>query len=220
MSTPTQPRPKSPASAASKSPRDKLIAAGRELFFAHGFSRVSTDMLARRARTSKAALYRYFENASEILVEVMTNESKRFEAGVPLRCDTRREFDRAILDYGTRLLRFLNDPEVIRFSQLIHEEARAHPDVAATFYNAAYGATHKNLTEMIRHGVDSGYLDLRISPAEAAEQLVGMWESLRWTRALMGLNRRPYTSPESWSRSCIETLFGPAGSESGPRSKR
>lgn len=173
-------------------------------------------MLAREARTSKAALYRHFENASEILVEVLTNESKRFEAGVPLACETREEFFDAMIEYGTRLMRFLNDPEVIRFSQLIHEEARAYPVVAQTFFDAAYGAAHQNLTRMIGYGIDAGYLDVEMSPAETAEQLMGMWEPLRWTKALLGLSRRPYPRPADWAAKCVDALFQTTRDRAGP----
>lgn len=197
-------RPQTPA-------RQRIVAAGRKLFFAHGFAAVSTDMLAREARLSKATLYQHFDNLSDLLVEVLTTEGQRIgEREVP-RCETWPEFRDAVVAYGAGLLRFLNDPEVIRFSQLIHEEARRHPEVAERFYRAAYGASQRLITAMIRRGVDAGYLVGVGKPAEAAEQLLGMWTSRRWTRAIMGLSRRPFPRPEAWARRCVAVLFGPDG---------
>lgn len=193
-----------------ESPPDRIIAAGRKLFFQLGFERVSTDMIAKEAKVSKASLYKYFPNMSAVLTAVVRAEGARFETGVPIECESLEDLKAALIQYGTGLLRFLNDPEIIQFTKLMHEEARAHPKVAAEFYNAAYGQTHCNLSAMIAYGKKKGYVQRDLTADDMAEQLMGMWESLKFIRTVMGLTKKPYASPKDWAAKCVETLLGGA----------
>ena len=164
-------------------------------------------MIAKEAKLSKATLYKQFANLSEVLVAFLRLEAERFEAGVPTRADTWKDFRKAIIQYGTNLLRFLNDPEIIRFTQLVHEEARLHPAVAEPFFSAAIEQTHRQLVEMIAHAQKAGYIECVCTPSETAEQLLGMWEPMRWTKALVGLTPRPYPQPGAWAAKCVDALF-------------
>lgn len=189
------------------SPPARIIAAGRKLFLEMGFERVSTDMIAKEAKVSKASLYKYFPNMSEVLSAVVISEGEVFEAGFPSKCETLDELKAALIQYGGGLLKFLNDPETIQFTQLMHEEVRAHPKLASKFYDAAYGRCHGNISTMIEYGREKGYIVGELTSEEMAEQLVGMWESLRWVRAVIGLSKRPYASPKDWATKCVETLL-------------
>lgn len=165
-------------------------------------------MLAREAGVSKTTLYKYFPNMSAVLNAVVEAEAENFETGVPTECASCEELRDALSQYGANLLAFLNNPEIIEVTKLLHEEARAHPDLAAEFYNAAYGRTQKVLSAMIEQGKRDGYIDRPLTSDEMAEQLLGMWEPLRWTRAILGLIKKPYTSPKDWATKCVDTLLG------------
>lgn len=191
----------------SDSPPERILAAGRKLFFQLGFERVSTDMIAKEAKVSKASLYKYFPNMSAVLTAVVQAEGVRFEAGVPLECESLEDLKAALIQYGTGLLRFLNDPEIIQFTKLMHEEARAHPKVAAEFYHAAYGQTHRNLSAMIAYGKKKGYVQRDLTADDMAEQLMGMWESLKFIKTVLGLMKKPYANPRDWATKCVETLL-------------
>ncbi|MEO0586243.1 MAG: TetR/AcrR family transcriptional regulator [Planctomycetota bacterium] len=192
--------------------RERVLAAGRLLFFKHGFAAVSTDMIAKEAKLSKATLYKHFDNLADVLVAVIQVEADRIESGGPVFADTWPEFRVAMVRYGTNLLRFLNDPEIIRFTQLVHEEARLHPGVAQPFFSSALESTHRRITAMIEHADSCGYLDITCTPAETAEQLMGMWEPLRWSKALVGLSNRPYPRPGDWAEKCVHALLSPKAS--------
>ena len=190
-------------------PQERVLKAGRDLFFEHGFSAVSTDMLAKHAKVSKASLYKHYSNMSEVLVAVMRAEASRFETGVPNRAETWDDFRDALIQYGTNLLRFLNDPEIIRFTQLVYEESRLHPAVAGPFFSAALEETHRQIASLLKHGESVGYLECSCTPEETAEQLMGMWEPLRWTKALLGLTSKPYPQPKVWATKCVDALVKP-----------
>jgi TetR/AcrR family transcriptional repressor of mexJK operon len=191
--------------------------AAKELFFCKGFARVSTDDLAQAASVSKATLYRHFEGLNGVLRAVVEAEVESFEQGVPTVVETEGEFIEALISFGSQLLRFLNQPEIIRFSQLMFEEARSHHDLARDFYSCAYGRTQDDLSRLIQQGVDLGCLKSEHSASDLAEQLLGLWEGFGFIRALLGLTSQPFESPEQRSRSCVRILLhGCAGGPNIP----
>ncbi|MEM8821898.1 MAG: TetR/AcrR family transcriptional regulator [Pseudomonadota bacterium] len=190
------------------SPPDRIIKAARRLYFSQRVDTVSTDLLAREASVSKTTMYKYFPRMDDVLRAVVEGEAERFETGVPTIANGPDELRDLLVQYGERLLEFLNEAEIIQFGRLMHEEARTHPDVARTFYDAAYGRSHAKLSSLIEEGIDAGYVQSTLTAAELAEQLLGMWESLRYVQAQLALTDRPYEDPRGWSEKCVATLFG------------
>ncbi|MEO0694822.1 MAG: TetR/AcrR family transcriptional regulator [Pseudomonadota bacterium] len=190
-----------------ESPDSRIVKAGRALFFEHGFTRVSTDMIAKEASVSKATLYKYFPSMVEVLKAVTAVEAESFEAGTITDVNDIDELRDALVTYGTNLMRFLNDPEIIQFSQMMFEEAREHPDIAAEFYNAAYGRGLRRLSSMFEQAIDKGFFEPSCTPTEVSEQLLGMWEGLPFTRALMGVTKRPFPRPKEWCEKCVDQFL-------------
>lgn len=189
------------------SPPARIIAAGRKLFFERGFERVSTDALAREAKVSKASLYKYFPNMSEVLKGVVRAEGDSFEDSVPVKCETFEELRDALILYGVGALNFLNKPEIIQFCQLMMEEARAHPQIALRFYESAYQRSFESLKTMFEYGQSKGYLKADLYAGELAEMLMGMWEGIQWNKARMGLTVLPFPDPDSWATKCVDLLL-------------
>lgn len=189
------------------SPAARILKAGRKLFFEHGFEKVSTDALVKEAKVSKASLYKYFPNMSEVLKGVVGAEGDTFTASSPIEAETIEDLRIALTHYGVGVLRFLNKAEIIQFCQLMMEEARTHPEIAGKFYEAAYERSYKNITTMIEYGKSKGYIESVFSASELAEMLMGMWEGIRWNKARMGLVKRPFPSPEDWAKKCVDKLL-------------
>lgn len=200
---------------AASSPRSRILSAARELFFNQGFSRVSTDGLAQAASVSKATLYRHFDGLKGVLRSVVEGEVEKFEQGVSVDIATRDELEAALSRFGSNLLTVLNQAEIIKFSQLMFEEARSHPDLAADFYSSAYGRTQAVLSHLVQQGLDLELLRSELSAYELAEQLLGLWEGFGFIRALLGLTSKPYENPEEWSRRCVRTLLHGQGAGAG-----
>ncbi len=189
------------------SPRTRILTAARALFFEMGFTRVSTDRLAKEARVSKASLYKHFPSMSAVLEAVVNSEGDSFDTGLPMQPTTYEELRSSLTEYGTALLSFLNNPEILQFCHLMHEEAREHPEVASVFYQAAYGRSLKNLRMMFESAFDSGCFHSNLSATDLAEQLMGSWESVKWTKALMGVSKKPFSNPKSWAKKCVDVLL-------------
>lgn len=188
-------------------PPERIIAAGRRLFFRDRFEKVSTDRLAREAAVSKATIYKYFGDMAGVLRAVVETESITFAKGVPTNPASLKELRTCLTHYGTNLLTFLNDPEIIQFAQVMMEEARAHPDIAHDFYSVSYQRSHNVITGMFGLGLKGGFFRSALTAEELAEQLIGMWEGLRFTRAQLNLTEIPFENPADWSRKCVDTML-------------
>lgn len=187
-------------------PPERILAAARHLFFQKGFEKVSTDGLAKEASVSKATLYKYFPSMTAVLEAVVEAEVDVFERGIPTQVSTQEEFEATLVHYGTNLLHFLNQSDIIQFAQLMFEEARSNPDIARVFYAAAYDRTLKDLSQIIQQGVKQGFLVSSLTSDELAEQLLGMWEGFCFIRAQLGLTKKPFKQPQQWSEKCVQTL--------------
>ncbi len=54
-----------------KTKRIQLLQTGRELFFRYGFRRITVEEICETANVSKMTFYRYFDNKTELLKEVV-----------------------------------------------------------------------------------------------------------------------------------------------------
>src|SRR5260221_2171896 len=52
-------------------PRERILAAARELFFRHGIRAVGVDAIAEAAGTNKMTLYRHFASKDELIAECL-----------------------------------------------------------------------------------------------------------------------------------------------------
>jgi len=186
---------------------ERILVTARELFIENGFSGVSGDALCKAARVSKTSLYKYFGDMSGVLIAVVLREGDLFELNVDTRPSTEDAFWKELTGYGIRLLRLLNTPFCIQLDRTIHEEARRNPDLAKRFYENAYGRGHNDITALLQHGLDEGFVAHSASASDLADHLISMWEGLRFVRTRLGVDKVPFEDPEAWSAHCVNTLF-------------
>ena len=189
------------------SPEERIIAAGNALFFEFGFSAVSTAKLAEEAGVSKSTIYKYFGDMRGVLRAVVERKGATFFLEVHSIPDTENEYWIGLIDYGENLLTLLNQREVIRFDQMMHEEARRNPGLGMLFYDSAYGRTHEDITAYMSRGKSLGYVNKPAPAAQLADYLICMWEGLAMTRTRLDVQTKPFDNPRSQSIEAIETLF-------------
>jgi AcrR family transcriptional regulator len=61
-------------------PRERILAASRELFYRYGIHVVGVDAIAEAAGTNKMTLYRHFGSKDELIAECMRQLAAEFEA--------------------------------------------------------------------------------------------------------------------------------------------
>ena len=196
---------------------ERIIKAARVLFMEHGFSAVSGDVLCREARVSKTSLYKYFGDMSGVLEAVLVEEGDIYQLDVDTRPETESAFWETLIGYGTNLLKLLNEPFCLSMDRTFHEEARSNPELARVFYDNAYGRGHRDIAALLEHGRRQGYFVHAAGSADLADNLISMWEGLKYIRARLGLTDTPFEEPRDWAVQCVATLLGSARDPNAPR---
>ena len=189
------------------SPQARIMTSARRLFFEHGFEKVSTDLLAREAAVSKATIYRHFKNMDDILRCVTETEALKFRETTPPQTTTLQELRRALMQYSTKLLTFLNHSDTMEFTRLIHEEARGNPDIGKTFFDAAYGRTQLDFAKMFQAAQAHGVLCDATDPMVIAEDLIGLLEGLGIVRVQLGVVKTPYPDVDQRTERAVTTIL-------------
>lgn len=180
-------RPQSPRS----NPQKRIIDAARSLFFVHGVSAVTMEMIVAEARTSKMTLYKYFPDKMLILKACLEEECDRlYDPQIPLP-DTKAAFAKTMVEFGVNLMKLLSDPEIIRFDQLMLSQGPKHPDLAETYTHACERTTNQ-LEKLIAHGKKHGFITRKQSPAFLADMLMNSWKGKPYQMALYGLQNIVY----------------------------
>lgn len=207
--TPPSVRPGRPAKdAGAAAPTHRILDAATTLFLVKGFASVSTDELSKAASVSKSTIYRHFNDMAGVMRAVVARESDRFQAGVLPAPASLDELRHSLTTYGTNLLELLNQSFCRQLDQMLHEQARAHPEIARQFYDAAYGRSHREITQMLADAKQRLGIALPASADVLADNLLSMWEGLAYVRARLGLDLHPFRDPKSWAAHCVEMVLG------------
>lgn len=193
--------------AALSAPETRILDAARALFFAHGFSAVSTDRLSKEAGVSKSSIYKYFGDMAGVFAAVVRREGDIYHLEFEALPETPEDYWAELIGFGDRLLTLLNQGFCIQLDRMLHEEARKQPELIRSFYDLAYGRGHSEVTRMIEHGKASGFITKPQAAADLADNLLSMWEGLCVVRSRLGIVERPFASPEAWCRHCVKALF-------------
>ena len=197
-----------PAETAIGEPAARVLEAARALFYSDGFEGVTTDRLAREAGVSKTTIYKYFGDMSGVLVAVVDGETDAIPLGELTCPDDAEAFRAALATYGADLLGFLGRAEIVRVIRLLHEQARHHPEIARTFFEATYLRTLETLERFLAAGRQAGVAEFEGSPAAAAEQLMGLWQGVSEARVMLGVTTEPYPDARRRARAGVRALLG------------
>lgn len=185
----------------------RILDAARHLFFENGFAKVSTDMLAREAAVSKATIYRHFDNMTEILRRLTEMETAKVSGSDLPPIETRADLEKALTDFGHRLLSFLNQRDTIEFGRVIHEEARQNPDMGEAFFSAAFGTTQRNLSRIFAEAGSFGIVTLTATSDEIAEDMMSLFKGSGITGAMLGVCDVPYDDIDRKVERSVRTIM-------------
>ncbi|MER5434107.1 TetR/AcrR family transcriptional regulator [Streptomyces sp. NPDC002588] len=151
--------------------RRRLITqAAGELFIARGYSGVSMEDVLTAVGGSKATLYRYFADKSELFrasVEALCDEWSG-----PLHTFTPRSSNltETLVALGEHLAGIVLTPEAIALHRLVTAEAVRIPRLGQVFSEHGPSAGHAVLARCIRQACEDGTIKVE-DPVRAAEQL-------------------------------------------------
>ena len=197
----------------------RILTAARDLFFKHGFEKVSTDMLAKEAAVSKATLYRHFANMNDVLKSVAEAEVMKFNADAPPQIETLEDLREALGEFGIKLLRFLNQPDTVQFARLIHEEARGNPQVGRLFYQAAHAKTLRKISKIIQHAQAHQLVSDDADASDIAEDFLALLEGLGMVRVQLGVSLYPFEDAEKRATRAVATILAAHAYRNKPHMK-
>jgi TetR/AcrR family transcriptional regulator, mexJK operon transcriptional repressor len=176
---PVRGRPRDPVK------RIALLDTARALFLEFGADAVTIDQVVAGAKVSRATFYSNFADRHQLLAAVIGRESERIvtdEAVDGYEAATLRE---ALTTYGDSVMRFLADPDVLRFEPLIMHVRQAQPALAASFFAAGPQRVWDILGRIVRAELSD------VDPAQAVNDLIGLWQGSWRTEIAYGQREAP-----------------------------
>jgi TetR/AcrR family transcriptional regulator, mexJK operon transcriptional repressor len=189
-----------------ETPRDRIVSSAKALIFAHGFSGLTGDLLAQEASVSKSTLYKHFRDLAAVFDAVVRQEADTLSFPAPPQPHTNAAFWNSLKSYGENLLHLLNRPEIIKLDRLMHEQVRYHTELGRSYFDQTYGRSLQEVTAMIAYGQSLRFIRDPEPAERLAAQLLGMWESLRFVQARLGLVDKPFDDPQAWAALCVNRL--------------
>src|ERR1700754_331332 len=170
--------------------RSRILEAAFSAFMESGFAETSTLEIATRARVSKRELYAEFGSKQDILVACIKERAERLKLPVDLpEIHDRATLERALVAFGTRLVREVSDPAVVTVFRLAISEAVRAPEVAQTLNDVAIAASREALREIMRRAIDARLLSG--GAPEMAEHFFGLLWGSRMLGLLLNIAERP-----------------------------
>ncbi|MCP4617962.1 MAG: TetR/AcrR family transcriptional regulator [Bradyrhizobium sp.] len=170
--------------------RARILEAAFSAFMENGFAETSTLEIATRARASKRELYAEFGSKQDILVACISERAERLKLPVDLpEIADRATLQRALVAFGTRLLREVSDPSVVTVFRLAISEAARAPGIAQTLNDVAIAASRAALREIMRRALAAHLL--HGEPPELAEHFFGLLWGSRMLDLLLNTAGRP-----------------------------
>jgi AcrR family transcriptional regulator len=158
--------------------RERILAAAFSAFMEAGYAETSTLEIARRARVSKRELYAVVGNKQEMLAACIRERAKRLQVPADLPEPRDRDtLERALVAFGTQLLRETTNGTVIAVFRLAIAEAVRAPEIARALDSFGHQTSRAALTAIMTQAQSHGLLGGR--PPDMAEQFAGLlWGDL------------------------------------------
>lgn len=150
---------------------EKILAAAKPLFLAHGYTVTSMDDVAVQASVSKTTLYKRYPSKAALFAAVIAAQTER--SG--LRWDTAifadNTIDAALVRIGTEFVDLVCQPDSLRLELVYHSEGASIPEVAAAFKANGPEQIVDIVARLFRHAVSKGLL-APVDPQLAAVQFL------------------------------------------------
>jgi AcrR family transcriptional regulator len=189
------------------SPRCRILAAARELFFSKGVAAVTTDMLVKKAKTSKMTLYKYFANKDQILEQVVANDVSRIFTPLETDISGSDSYTQVVFEFCKNLVDIIFDPEIVRFDQLMVSQALTHTELTQAHYNRTFQPTIDRVIALLELGQQRGYIVTKHPASLLTDMLISSVSGLSYTRAIHGFEDKTTVSNRD-IKAMLEIILG------------
>jgi TetR/AcrR family transcriptional repressor of mexJK operon len=112
-----------------------LIQVAGALFLAHGYSKVSLEMIAREAHVAVRTIYVKFGGKAGLFRTVIENNRDGHIGALNMDTDP-RPFEEVVAHFAAHFLAMMTSPQAIRVQRMVVAEASTNPDLSQAFYEA------------------------------------------------------------------------------------
>lgn len=146
----------------------QILDAAREVFYEHGFSLATTDMIRRRAGVSRSTLYSYYPDKKALFFAVMEAECHAVAASIRQSLDVSQTARERLIELGRRYLRHTSTRRTVHLYRVIISEAERFPGLGRMFFELGPQRAIELMSAQIKICVAEGYL----SPAGTALETI------------------------------------------------
>lgn len=155
--------------------RESILLAARRLFLGEPTGNFTMDDLAAAAPMSKATLYSYFRDRSQVLEAMVVRELERMVAEDWVGQHSAATLKDTLTEFGEIFIRRIASSEGRAFERILASAAASDPSLARRFFDAGPGRGLKLLEEILADTRAQAELDIA-DPEQAAEDLLGLWQ--------------------------------------------
>lgn len=200
-----------PKRAHPSSPRERIVAAARAHFFAHGIRSVSMDDLAAELGMSKKTLYAHFETKTALLQAVILNKFEQLECELDaVVAETADDFARGLHDLLQCMQRQLAEIQ----PPFVRDIRREAPQVFELIERRRGVAIERCFTAVLKAGRKAGHIRKDLPIKTAIEILLGATNAVMNPAKLPGLGLTPAAAYSAIISIFLEGVLTPAGRRS------
>ncbi|MBO0979012.1 TetR/AcrR family transcriptional regulator [Microbacterium sp. SD291] len=151
---------------------DELISVAREVFLERGYAGTSMDEVAKRARISKASLYREHPSKSTLYAAVVHQWTLAGRSAMRPALERLRgsgDLREGLIELARTMQSGILSEPVLAMRRLVTAEAQAQPEVAQTYLDESWNRNIGDLAAVLDSMTGEGRLALD-DPRTAAEQ--------------------------------------------------
>lgn len=151
---------------------EKLLSIAREVFLERGYAGTSMDEVARRARVSKASLYREHASKNALYAAVVRQWAALGRDAMRPALERLRgsaDVRAGLVDLAETMRAGILSEPVLAMRRLVTAEAATSPEVAATYLQESWNRNIRDLADALAGIAASGWLVVE-DPHVAAEQ--------------------------------------------------
>lgn len=130
--------------------RKRILDCTTQVFLEHGYSRASTNEIARRARTSKQTLYALFPTKADLFAAVMSAQTEHLFSRHIEYIESRAPARKALTEIGSEILRLFSGQQFLALYRILVAEAQNFPDLARQFWDNCAERGYGLLAEYLR----------------------------------------------------------------------
>jgi AcrR family transcriptional regulator len=171
--------------------RRQILAGARKAFAELGYERASVDLVAARARVSKATVYNHFHDKRALFVACFSEAADEMREGLRASLgEPEGDLEAALEAAGERLLGVMLSPAILSLYRHTLAEVDRFPEIGQALFERGPAVVYEMIAAWLRRWQEKGALRID-DPTAAAVQFVMLCHADLVPRAQLGVLRRP-----------------------------